>query len=135
MIVDTGPLVAAANAKDPHSRSCRELLVTEPGPLVVPALVVAEAAYLIAKYLGAKAEAALLRSLATDRFRVEGPTPADLRRSAELVVQYADLPLGATDASVVALAERLAIPAVATLDRRHFTIVRPAHVDSLTLLP
>jgi predicted nucleic acid-binding protein len=24
---------------------------------------------------------------------------------------------------------------VATLDRRHFTVVRPGHVDALTLLP
>ena len=40
-----------------------------------------------------------------------------------------------TDASVIALAERLKLTDVATLDRRHFTVVRPAHVDTLTLLP
>lgn len=53
----------------------------------------------------------------------------------ELVEQYADLPLGTTDASVIALAERLDINEIATLDRRHFTVVRPRHVDAFTLLP
>lgn len=54
---------------------------------------------------------------------------------AELVRQYDDLPLGTTDASVIALAERLGVTEVATLDRRHFTVVRPRHVSALTLLP
>jgi uncharacterized protein len=59
----------------------------------------------------------------------------DYRRAAELVMTYADLPSGTTDATVVALAERLGIAEVATLDRRHFTVVRPRHVEALTLLP
>ena len=54
---------------------------------------------------------------------------------AELVVTYGDLPLGTTDASVIAIAERLKLTEVATLDRRHFTVVRPSNVDALTLLP
>lgn len=52
-----------------------------------------------------------------------------------LVAAYANLPLGAVDASVIAIAERLNTPEVATLDRRHFTVVRPHHTHSLLLLP
>ncbi len=62
-------------------------------------------------------------------------TAADYARMADLVVRYASLPLGTTDASVIAVAERLGLTEVATLDRRHFTVVRPKHVDALTLLP
>jgi predicted nucleic acid-binding protein len=58
-----------------------------------------------------------------------------MRRAAQLVERYADLPLGTTDATVVALAERLDVREVATLDRRHFSVVRPDHVSALTLLP
>jgi predicted nucleic acid-binding protein len=54
---------------------------------------------------------------------------------AELVTTYGDLPLGTTDASVVAIAERLKLTEVATLDHRHFTVVRPTHVKALTLRP
>ncbi len=60
---------------------------------------------------------------------------ADYRRSAELVAIYRDLPLGAVDAMVVAIAERLGITTVATIDRRHFSIVRPSHVRHFELLP
>ena len=49
----------------------------------------------------------------------------DYERMAALVEQYATLPLGASDASVIALAERLDITEVATLDLRHFRVVRP----------
>ena len=38
-------------------------------------------------------------------------------------------------ASVVTLAEQLEIGEIATLDRRHFSVVRPRHVDAFTLLP
>ncbi|MBA3300810.1 MAG: VapC toxin family PIN domain ribonuclease, partial [Thermoleophilaceae bacterium] len=54
---------------------------------------------------------------------------------AELVGQYADFPLGGTDASVIALAERLGAPVVITLDRRHFGAVEPRHVERFELLP
>jgi predicted nucleic acid-binding protein len=51
------------------------------------------------------------------------------------VRRYADFPLGFVDAVVVATAERLGLSEVATIDRRHFTAVRPAHVEAFTLLP
>ena len=62
-------------------------------------------------------------------------TPTDYSRMAELVEQYDDLPLGTTDASVIALAERLGTTEIAALDRRHFTAVRPRHVEAFSLLP
>lgn len=46
-----------------------------------------------------------------------------------------DLPLGFVDASVVAVAERLGERQVATLDRRHFSVVRPRHVKAFRLVP
>jgi predicted nucleic acid-binding protein len=52
-------------------------------------------------------------------------TTADYERMAELVELYADWPLGGTDASVIAIAERLGVTKVATLDRRHFGTIQP----------
>lgn len=85
--------------------------------------------------VAAAVEAGFLRSFATGFLTLAGLTVDDLDRSAELVEQYADLPLGATDACLVALAERLGIVEVATLDRRHFAVVRPRHVEAFTLVP
>lgn len=98
-------------------------------------LVLAETCYLVERFGGPPAEAELLRSLSSPRYRIEPVTRADLGRMAELVEQYADLPLGGTDASLVAVGERLGLEGIATLDRRHFTVVRPAHVDAFALLP
>lgn len=100
---------------------------------MIPTLVVAEATYLIGRRLGPEAEAAFLRGLS--QLEVEPPMSGDWERIAELVDEYGDLPLGATDASVVALAERLDTAVVITLDRRHFTVVRPRHREALELLP
>ncbi len=61
--------------------------------------------------------------------------PADWRRIVELLDEYADLGLGTVDASVIAACERLGVTELATLDRRHFSVVRPRHCEALTLLP
>ena len=57
LIVDTGPIVATADRADKDHAACRELLESDEGPLVTTAMVIAEAAYLIDRQLGAKAEA------------------------------------------------------------------------------
>lgn len=57
----------------------------------------------------------------------------DMSRIAELVDRYDDLPLGTTDASVIALAERLGVDEIATLDHRHFRA--PNHARAFRLLP
>jgi predicted nucleic acid-binding protein len=66
---------------------------------------------------------------------IEPPTRDDLQRCRQLQATYADVGLGVVDASVLALVERLGEPTLATLDHRHFTIIRPAHVAALALLP
>lgn len=106
-----------------------------PGPLVTTALVIAEAGWLIERQLGPTAEARFYRSIVAGDLRVEALQPADWARIAELVDRYADLGLGGTDASLIAIAERLTVTTIATLDRRHFTVVRPTHTDAFELLP
>jgi predicted nucleic acid-binding protein len=100
---------------------------------VIPALVVAETTYQVGRWLGASHEAGFLRGIAS--LDVEAPAAEDWPRIADLVEQYADVPLGGTDASLVALAERLDIETLVTLNRRHFGAVWPRHRESFTLLP
>lgn len=135
LIVDTGPLVAAADRADKDHSACRVLLEDDEGPLLTTGLVIAEAAYLINRQLGPDAEAALYSSIIDGDLEVADLRLADWGRVRELVTTYASLPLGGTDASVIALAERHGAIRVATLDRRHFTVVRPRHAQALELLP
>jgi predicted nucleic acid-binding protein len=138
IVCDTGPLVAAALANDDHHHASVELftgLHLARRPLLVPATVVAEVGYLLGREAGSKVESLFLDSLAARDFILVDLTAADCARMAELVRRYGDLPLGTTDASVIAVAERLGATEIATLDRRHFTVVRPRHVSAFTVLP
>ncbi len=135
LIVDAGPLYAAAARSDRNHRRCVELLSAAARPILVPELVVTEVAYLLADRIGAYAEVAFSRSIADGELVVEPVLDSEWGRVAELVERYADLPLGMVDASVVVLAERHGAEVVATLDHRHFGAVRPRHVCSLTLVP
>jgi len=101
----------------------------------VPELVVTEVVYLLETRLGWPSEVRFLGDLACGNFMTEPVHASDWIRIAELVAAYHDLPLGTVDASVVATAERLGAAVVATLDRRHFTVVRPRHVRSFEILP
>ncbi|OGO58348.1 MAG: hypothetical protein A2V85_12840 [Chloroflexi bacterium RBG_16_72_14] len=135
LICDTGPLLAALDAADPDHQACARLIVGSPEDLVVPTLVMAELDYWCSRRLGARAWLVFLDDVIAGAYRLEPPTTADLRRARELQDRYADLVLGIVDASVLALAERLGEPKIATLDHRHFRTVRPAHVEALELLP
>jgi hypothetical protein len=57
------------------------------------------------------------------------------QRIQDLVSTYADLRSGGTGASVIALAERHGAVRIATLNRRHFAVVRPRHAGALELPP
>lgn len=108
---------------------------THSGPLIVPTLVITEVAYLLSSRLGTNPEVRFLGDLASGAFQIEPVAAADWLRIAELVARNRDLPLGTVDASVVAAAERLNLRDVATIDRRHFSVVRPHHVDAFNLFP
>jgi uncharacterized protein len=135
LVLDTGPLLAALDSADPDHAACADLLVTANEDLVVPTLVLAELDYWCHERLDAGAWLGFLDDLLDGVYRAEPPTEGDLRRCHELQSTYADLALGVVDASVLALVERLGEGRLATLDRRHFTVVRPAHVSALQLLP
>ena len=135
LIVDTGPLVAYLNRNDPDHTRCAALLESRTDDLLVTPYVVTEACYLVGKYVGAGAEINIVEALAAGDLNQIETAPGDLTRMAELMRQYVGFPLGVTDASVIAVSERLKASEVATLDQRHFRAVSPAHVTALNLLP
>ncbi len=101
----------------------------------MPQLVLVEAGYFVRKQLGSGAEAGFLRELVRGSLDLQPLEHGDLIRMAELIETYADLRLGTVDASVIAIAERLGATTIATLGRRHFTVVRRRHADAFDLVP
>ena len=138
IVVDTNVLIALADRRDAHHAQCRDWLADCDESLIVPSTVLAEACYMIDKYLGAESEAKFLDSVGIGpsyRFQLAELLDADVRRMAALVHRYADRHMGGTDASVVALCERLSITTVATVNRRDFANVQARHITALTIVP
>jgi uncharacterized protein len=136
ILVDSGVFVAAAFPNDRHHEPCRRFLAETSEDLAISVVIVAEVSHLLRRAATRpRPELAFLMLIAAGRIQSLAPAPEDYRRMAELVEQYHDLPLGAADASIVAIAERLGVSRLATVDRKDFTAVRPRHVAAFELLP
>ncbi len=135
LLVDTGVFLAAADRREAQHAACVDVMGAHRGELVTTAPVIAESAWLIERRLGVAAEAALLRLVTTGDVRVVDLSMGDCERCIGLIEQYADLGLGFVDASIVAVAERLGVATVATLNNRDFRAVRPRHVEAFELVP
>jgi predicted nucleic acid-binding protein len=132
-IIDSGVLIAAADADDRYHERCARVLRTRELDFVIPALCVAEACHFIGKRAGAEAESTFLRNVG--RVPVLAPEPNEWVPIADLVQQYGGLKIGGVDASIVLLAERLNTDLIATLDHRHFRAIKPRHCEFFRLLP
>lgn len=133
VVVDAGPLYAAADVNDSHHSACAAFLTEYRERSSCPSSSSPKTAYLLATRVGTHVELLFLAELG-GTLSTEPVHPTDWPRTVELVA-HRDFPLGATDASVIACAERLGVAEIATLDRRHFAAVRLRHVAAFWLLP
>lgn len=97
--------------------------------------VIAETAWLLLDRGGPEAQAGFVATVTTGQLEAIDLTAPDWVRVLELVGTYTDLALDVIDASIVAVAERLELTTIATLNHRDFRVVRPAHCDAFELVP
>jgi hypothetical protein len=135
VLADTGPLYALADEGDEWHDRVRTFLEAYSPRLVVPITVLPEVSYLLSKFLGSPAEIRFVDSIHRGELLLEAVTRADLARSIEVMRRYADAEIGFVDASLVAVAERLRLTDVLTVDRKHFGMVRPRHCRTFSLHP
>ena len=136
LIFDTNVLFAGLDRDDAHHNECRELLDDfSYAPRIVPATVLVELDYFIRERLGPIVHAAFLRDITDGSISIVELRRDDYQRVRELCAKYSDQDIGLVDASIVAIAERLNEPKIATLDRRHFSLIRARHVEAFELLP
>lgn len=102
---------------------------------ILPAPVLVEFDYLAARNPDRGTFGVLLDEIERGAYVVEDLLASDYPRVRALLKTYADLRVGFVDAAVLAIVERLREPKLATLDHRHFSVMRPRHVESLELLP
>jgi len=135
LVLDTGPLYALLDVDDPANRAALRMLAANTERRVIPAPVLPELDYMLRSRGAAEGMDWVLDDVRRGVFVVEDLHRDDYARVAEVVRRYADAGVGFVDAAVLAVVERLGERKLATLDRRHFSILRPRHVDALELLP
>jgi uncharacterized protein len=123
IVADTGAILALVDRSDRHHGTLLALFEEEPSNWVLPWAILPEVDYLIGAHVGAKAREAWLDDLASGAFQIEWGTEADLARAREIARRHRSLRIGLVDAVVMATAERLRAPSIATLDLRHFGAV------------
>jgi predicted nucleic acid-binding protein len=135
LVLDANVVWSIIDRGQPRHADCVRLIEGASEPLIIPTPVMAEVDYFISRRMHPGVLIALLHDVEMDNFSFADVAPEDLVRISSLVTQYAGSDIGFVDASVLALVERLNEPKLATLDHRHFAMMRPRHVDALTLLP
>ena len=135
IVVDTSVIVAYMNSADDAHELVAPWLEQVDDDLATTPLIVPEVDHLVGARGNPAALAALRSDLAAGAYLVEW-WPGAIASSVQVAERYADSRLGLADASLVALAERLATIDIATLDERHFRAVRPlAGGEAFRLLP
>jgi uncharacterized protein len=135
VILDTSFLFALTDQADRNHNRVLAVAQSTDDLLLLPSVVLPEVCYLIASRLGHHAMRKFLSNLMISDIQVEQVTSIDLERVNQILEQYADSQLDFVDAAIFAIAERLNITRVLTLDRRDFSIMRPKHCAYFEILP
>jgi hypothetical protein len=134
-IIDTSFLVSLTNPKEQSHEVCATLARTLPDRFLVPYVIMPEATYLINKQQGHHIMLQFVRRMMLPAWNFEPLQSVDFARSSIILDKYHDMDLDFADAAIVAIAERLNIQRVLTLDQRHFRVIRPGHCPAFELLP
>ncbi len=135
VIVDTSFLVSLTSNKERHHAACVQVAQRLTSRLIVPITVLPETTYLIAKRLSHRAMRAFINKMQSPDWHLENVTKDDFERAKQVLDIYHDAKLDFTDSTIVAIAERMNIDTILTLDRRDFYIIRPIHTNNFTVLP
>ncbi len=135
VVLDTSFLFALTDLTDRNHDRVLAVVQSINEPLLLPSVVLPEVCYLIASRLGHQVMRKFIANLVVSGIQIESVTATDLERVNQILEQYADSQLDFVDAVIIAIAERLGITRVLTLDRRDFSIMRPRHCDYFEILP
>ncbi len=134
-LLDTGFLYATLNRRERLYDETTRILSDIHDEVIFPVPALTEVAFLINRDLGNDAQARFLADLPDMHITLETPLRGDLLRTSQVLSKYSDQSLDFVDACIFAIAERLNVTRILTLDRRHLSIFRPDNCDAFELLP
>ena len=134
-LLDSGFLYGFIDEADEYHELVSEALGKIREPIILPVPAITEVAYFVSKNLGIEALANFLDEISETDFILETPTAEDYKRAAAILRKYNDANIDFVDAVIVAIAERLNITKILTVDRRHFGAFKPRHCAAFEILP
>jgi predicted nucleic acid-binding protein len=134
VIVDTSALLSFFDASEPDHKAVSQVLAAADALIISP-YVIAELDYLVATRHGVDNELAVLDELAGGAWHLAAFDEAELRRARGVIASYRDQEIGVADASIVVLAERYRTRTIASLDHRHFDVLRSLDGGYFEVLP
>jgi uncharacterized protein len=138
LVVDTSAILASLDEAYAEHEAVATALASAAGPLVVSAMVVAEADYMLYTRLGAAAARQFAADVAAEAYELPEWTSAEHAAALDVINRNSDDSdyIGIADAANVVLADRYRTTRLLTLDQRHFRRLRPLWgADYFTLLP
>ena len=135
LVLDTGVIYAALDENDRDHEACEALIADCGEQLIVPEPVLVELEYWLRKTTTIDVWLAFAEDVHAGAFALWHADAALLLAAAKLQARFSDQGLGFVDAAVFCTCEALGESKVATLDRRHFSVLRNAAGDALDLLP
>ncbi|MTJ50366.1 type II toxin-antitoxin system VapC family toxin [Dolichospermum sp. UHCC 0259] len=134
-ILDTSFLMATVDIKDENYGRVLDIIINLKEVLVLPITVLTEVCHLFTSRLGYPTTKQVLTELVNSNVIIEGINKTDLKRVTEILNQYADSELDFVDATIVAIAERMNITKILTLDKHIFSIISPQHCTGFEIFP
>lgn len=121
-LFDTGFLYAYLDETDAFHEECSSVFSDEVKSAILPDIVLPELSFLILRGLSVNVLIEFLRRVVNGHFIIERTTNEDLLRASEILEKYDDNNIDLVDAVIFAMAERLKIKKILTVDRRHFGV-------------
>ena len=135
IVADSGAIYGLYDKSDSTHAAVRRAIENERGKIIIPSVILGEIDYFLRMRMGTRALVQFLVDVSSGAFQVEDVTAGDLAECRKLLMKYDDLDLGLCDASVIAVANRLRITRILTVDERDFRVVRSREGKPFTLLP
>jgi len=133
-LIDTGFMLAVLSHNDPYHAACRAVLASEPDARI-PSAVLPELAYMTLRDVNRGVFVQFMRTLSYNPSKLVLMVDTDFKRATDIMEKYADSKIDFVDCAIMAVAERLNISRILTVDQRDFRILRPKHVSAFEILP
>ncbi len=133
-IIDTSAIVGLIDKGCQQHEVISDIINKSDINLIVPSPVIPEVCYMLNKKFGPLIEIRFLEEIISVNFQIEIIKFPDILRTVEILNKYKSLNIGFVDGSIIAIAERLKINQILTLDRKHFSAVIPVGFDYFEML-